>query len=44
MYKNNSLKNTEKGTEDHAAFTSDKKNDFNAPMPPTSQISFYRGH
>lgn len=33
-----------KGTEDDAAFTSDKKNDFNVPMPPSSQISFYQGH
>lgn len=43
-YKNKRLQNTGKGTEDHAALTSDKKNDFNVPMLPSSQISFYPGH
>lgn len=43
-YKDKRLQNTGKGTEDHAAFTSDKKNDFNVPMPPSSQISFCQGH
>lgn len=28
-----------KGLEDHAALTSDKKNDFNVRVPPSSQIS-----
>lgn len=36
MYRNKSLQNTGKGIEDHAAFTSDKKNDFSVPKatPP----------
>lgn len=43
-WKNQRLQNTEKATEDHAVFTADKKNDFNVPLPPSSQISFHQGH
>lgn len=43
-YKNQRLQNTDKATEDQAIFTADKKTDFNAPMPPYSQISFHQGH
>lgn len=44
IQKNKSLHTSEKGSEYHAAFTSDKKNDFNVPVPLSSQISSYREH
>lgn len=43
-YKNQRRQNTGKATEDNAVFTADNQNDFNVPMPPSSQISFHQGH
>lgn len=43
-YKNQRLQNTGKATEHQAVFTADKKNDFNVPLSPSSQISFHQGH